>query len=168
MSLLKENNNLSYKQIEYLLWFGRYMTKKNLDEEYGDSLTAEGLMKFERDIEDYENSNWQGVSNAKLLSLKLGDQVMHSVGRKDWEEIKTIKHKYHSHRDPEDYCKINGMFWQYDDIIDIKQKEITTGEGLQAQLERTSKPYKKLTKEEMWKCWEEIQKGQEEEYKQRK
>lgn len=47
-------------------------------------------------------------------------------------------------------------------------EEVKVGIGIEGLLKQNPPPkYKKLTKEEMWEVWEEIQKSQEEEYKKR-
>ena len=103
---------------EYLGWYGRYMTKRTL-RKYEGKVSLELIDVIEKQITKFEKSNWQGVWWDKLLAIKPGDMVMHSVGE-EWEKVESIKHNYHPHRDPKEYCEINGLYWQYDDIIDIK------------------------------------------------
>jgi len=55
------------------------------------------------------------------LTLKSGDKVKHIVDDK-WETIITIEHKTHGLRAfPENSCCINGFYWYYEDIKEIKK-----------------------------------------------
>jgi hypothetical protein len=57
------------------------------------------------------------ISREQALQIKVGDYVVHTIGNKDLELVTTIEHNTHGVRgDDEDYCRINGYYWHYDDI----------------------------------------------------
>jgi hypothetical protein len=60
------------------------------------------------------------ITREEKLNLQVGDIVVHSIGKREEELIQDIIHQDHGIRDcPEDYCRINGDYWHYDDIIEI-------------------------------------------------
>jgi hypothetical protein len=60
------------------------------------------------------------VSREQALKIEVGDYVIHIVGEPELELVKNIEHQTHGIKDnDEDYCRINGYYWHYDDIIGV-------------------------------------------------
>jgi hypothetical protein len=62
----------------------------------------------------------KGITRKEKLNLQIGDIVIHSIGKREEVLIENIIHQDHGIKNyPEDYCRINGSYWNYDDIIEI-------------------------------------------------
>lgn len=66
----------------------------------------------------------------EILEIKIGDKVKHKPNKledgtiiriNDFEEVKTITHEKHAFDElrNKECCIINGVYWYYEDIIDI-------------------------------------------------